>query len=92
MKSGWNIRFSNYFLIENGHGPGPELGGPRATLVHGGPQIGPRRRLAGGRSEWRPHAWNHTVVEEEGGGNGGDPHRLQEGKAEGRKWPGIGGE
>jgi hypothetical protein len=48
-----------------------------------GPRTRPRRWLVGGRLEWRPRAWNLTVVEEEGGGNSGEPHRLQEGAAEG---------
>jgi hypothetical protein len=39
------------FLIENGDGPGPELGGPRVAAVHGGPRIGPRRWLTGSRPE-----------------------------------------
>jgi hypothetical protein len=53
-----------------------------------------RRQGLGGSSpeERRPHAWNLAAVEEEGGGNGGDPHRLQEGAAEGWKRPGVGGE
>jgi hypothetical protein len=76
MKSGWNILFSNYFLIENSHGPGPWLGGPQAAPIHSGPRTGPRRRLAGGRPERCSHVWNLVVVEEEGGGNGGEPHRL----------------
>jgi hypothetical protein len=92
MKSGWNILFSNYFLIENSHGPSPWLGGPRAAPVHDGPLTGPRQRLTGGRLKQRPRAWNLAAVEEEGGGNGGEPHRLQEGTAEGRKQPSIGGE
>jgi hypothetical protein len=74
------------------YGPSPRCGGPRAAPVHGGPRTWPRRRLIGGRPERRPHAWNLAVVEEEGGGNNGEPHRLQEGVAEGWKWPGVGGE
>jgi hypothetical protein len=54
------------FLIENCHGPGPELGGPWATE--------PRRRLVEGRPERHPGVWNLTTVEEKGGGDGGDPH------------------
>jgi hypothetical protein len=50
--------------------------------------------LGGGSSEdgrnGAPHAWNLTAVEEEGGGNGGEPHRLQEGAAEGWRRPGVG--
>jgi hypothetical protein len=66
----------NYFLIGNGHGPGPWLGGPRAAPVHGGPRTVPRRWLTGGRPEWRLGARNVVVAEEKGGGDGGDPHRL----------------
>jgi hypothetical protein len=81
-------------LIFNGkfHGPSPRCGGPRATLVHGGPRTPPRRRLIGERPKRRPRAWNHAVVEEKGGGDSGEPHRLQEGAMEGRTWPGDGGE
>jgi hypothetical protein len=81
-------------LIFNGkfHGPSPQCDGPRAALVHGGPQTPPRRWLTGERPEWRPCAWNLAAVEEKGGGVGGEPHRLQEGAAEGRTRPGDGGE
>jgi hypothetical protein len=81
-------------LIYNGkfRGPSPRCGGPRAAPVYGGPRIGPRRRLTGGRPERCPHAWNITAVEEEGGGNGGEPYQLQEGAVEGQKWPGVGRE
>jgi hypothetical protein len=81
-------------LIYNGkfRGPSPRCGGPRAAPVHGGPRTGPRRRLAREWSERRPRAWNLAAVEEKGGGNGGEPHQLQEGAAEGQKWPGVGGE
>jgi hypothetical protein len=82
MKSGWNILFSNYFLIENSHGPGPWLGGPRAAPVDGGLRTGLRRRLTGGRLKRHPRAWNLTAVEEEGGRNGGEPRWLQEGMTE----------
>jgi hypothetical protein len=64
-------------------GPSPRCGRPRAASVHGGPRTRPQRRLAGGRQEWRPCAWNLTAVEEEEGGNNGEPHRLQEGATEG---------
>jgi hypothetical protein len=81
-------------LIYNGkfHGPSPRCGGPRAAPVHGGPRIRPQRQLIGERPKRRPRASNLTVVEEKGGGNCGEPHRLQEGAAERRKWPGVGGE
>jgi hypothetical protein len=81
-------------LIYNGKflGPSPRCGRPRVALIHGGPWIGPRRRLTRGRPEWHPHAWNLAAVEEEGGGNGGEPHRLQEGAVEGRKRLSVSGE
>jgi hypothetical protein len=41
-----------------------------------GPRSPPRRRLAGERPERRPRAWNLTAVEEKGGGDSGEPHRL----------------
>jgi hypothetical protein len=69
-----------------------ETRGPRAAPVHGGPRSPSRRRLAGERPEWRPRAWNLTVVEGKGRGDGGEPHRRQEGAAEGRTRPGDGGE
>jgi hypothetical protein len=62
-------------------GTGPRWATDRALVAA-------HRRMAG----MHPSAWNLAAVEEEGGGNGGDPHRLQEGAAEGRKWSGIGGE
>jgi hypothetical protein len=37
-------------------------------------------------------AWNLTAFDQKGGGDGGEPHRLQEGVAEGRTQPGNGGE
>jgi hypothetical protein len=43
-------------------GPSPRCGGARAAPVHGGPRTSPRRRLTGERLEWRPRAWNLTVV------------------------------
>jgi hypothetical protein len=36
--------------------------------------------------------WNLAAVEEKGGGDGGEPHRLQEGAVEGRTRLGDGGE
>jgi hypothetical protein len=73
-------------------GPSPRVSGPRAAPVHGGPQTPSRRRLTRERAERCPHAWNLTAVEEKGGGDGGEPHRLQEGVVEGRTRPGNGGE
>jgi hypothetical protein len=43
-----------------------------------------QRQLAGERLERCPRAWNLAAVEEKRGGGGGEPHRLQEGAAEGR--------
>jgi hypothetical protein len=71
-------------------GPSPRCGGPRAAPVHGGPRTRPQTSLVGGWSEQCPHAWNLAAVEEEGGWNGGEPHRLQDGAAEGRRWSGVG--
>jgi hypothetical protein len=81
-------------LIFNGKfcGPSPRCSGPRATPVHGGPRTPPRRWLAGERPERRPRAWNLAAVEEKGGGDGDEPHRLQEGAAEGQTRPSDGGE
>jgi hypothetical protein len=52
----------------------------------------PRRRLTRERPKWCPRAWNLTAVEEKGGGDDGEPHRLQEGAVEGWTWLGDGGE
>jgi hypothetical protein len=73
-------------LIFNGkfRGLSPRCGGPRAAPVHGGPRTPPRRRLTGERPERCPRAWNLAMVEEKGGGDDGEPHRLQEGATEGR--------
>jgi hypothetical protein len=59
-------------LIFNGkfRGPSPRCGGPRTP---------PRRRLAGEQPERHPRAWNLAAVEDKGGGDGSEPHRLQEG-------------
>jgi hypothetical protein len=84
--------FSDLIYIGKFRGPSPRCGGPRAASVHGGPRTGPRRRLTRERPERRPRVWNLAAVEEKGGGNGGEPHRLQEGAAEGQKWPVVGGE
>jgi hypothetical protein len=43
-------------------------------------------------TERRPCARNLIAVEEKGGGDGGEPHQLQEVVAEGRTWSGNGGE
>jgi hypothetical protein len=62
------------------------------TVGGAGPRTPSQRRLAGGRPERCPHAWNLAVVEEKGGGDGGEPHRLQEGAVEGQTRPGDSGE
>jgi hypothetical protein len=69
-----------------------ETRGPRAAPVHGGPRSPSRRRLTGERPERCPRAWNLTAVEGKGRGDGGEPHRLQEGAAEGCTRPGDRGE
>jgi hypothetical protein len=52
----------------------------------------PGRRLTGERPKRRPRVRNLSAVEEKGGGDGSEPHRLQEGVAEGRTRPGDGEE
>jgi hypothetical protein len=84
--------FSDLIFNRKFRGPSPRCGGPRVAPVHCGPRTPPRMRLAGERPERCPRAWNLTAVEEKGGGDGGEPHRLQDGAAEGRTWPGDGGE
>jgi hypothetical protein len=81
-------------LIFNGkfRGPSPRCGGLRAAPVHGGQRTPPWRWLTGERPERRPRSWNPTAVEENGGGDGGEPHQLQEGAAEGRTRSGDSGE
>jgi hypothetical protein len=69
-----------------------ETRGPREAPVHGGPRSPSRMRLAGERPERCPRAWNLTAVEGKGRGDGGEPHRLQEGAAEGRTRSGDGWE
>jgi hypothetical protein len=84
--------FPDLIFNRNFHGPSLQCGGPRAALVHGGPRTPPRWRLTRERPERCPHAWNLAAVEEKGGGDGGDSHRLQEGAAKGRTRSGDGGE
>jgi hypothetical protein len=86
------LDFLGIVFLKETRGPSPQVRGPRAALVHGGPRSPSRRRLAEERPEWRPHAWNLTAVEGKGRGDGGEPHRLQEGAADGRTRPGDGGE
>jgi hypothetical protein len=69
-----------------------ETRGPRAAPVHAGPRSPSRRRLTEERPEQHPRARNLTAVEGKGRGDGGEPHRLQEGAAEGRTRPGDSGE
>jgi hypothetical protein len=59
--------------------------GPWVVSVHGGPWIGPPQWLTGGRSERCPGTQNLTAAKKKRGGDGGDPHRLEKGEAEGRK-------
>jgi hypothetical protein len=84
--------FSDLIFNRKFRGPSPRCGGPRAAPVHGGPRTPPRRWLTGEWLERRPCARNLTAVEEKGGGDGGEPHRLQEGAAEGWTPSGDGGE
>jgi hypothetical protein len=60
--------------------------------VHRGPRSPSRERLAGERPVRRSRARNLTAVEEKWRGDGGEPHRLQEGAAEGWTRPGDGEE
>jgi hypothetical protein len=62
------------------------------TSSGAGPRSPSRRRLAGERPERHPRAGNLTAVEGKGRGDGGEPHWLQKGVAEGRTRPGDGGE
>jgi hypothetical protein len=75
--------FSDLILNGEFHGLSPRCGGPQAAPIHGGPRTSPQRRLAAERPERRPRAWNLAAVEEKGGGDGSEPHRLQEWAAEG---------
>jgi hypothetical protein len=86
------LEFPGIIFLKETHGPSPRVRGLRAAPVHGGPRSPSRRRLAGERPERCPHAWNLTAVEENVRGDGGEPHQLQEGAAEGRTRPGDGGE
>jgi hypothetical protein len=83
------LEFPGIIFLKETRGPSPRVRGPRATPVHGGPWSLSRSRLAG---EWRPRVRNLTAVEGKGRGDGGEPHRLQEGAAEGQTRSGDGGE
>jgi hypothetical protein len=78
------LKFPEIIFLKEIHGLSPRVCGPRVAPVHGGPRSPSQRRLAGERPEWRPRARNLTAVEGKGRGDGGEPHRLQEGVAEGR--------
>jgi hypothetical protein len=78
------LEFSEIIFLKETCGPSPRVSGPRAAPVHGGPRSPSRRSLTGERPERCPRAWNLTVVEEKGRGDSGEPHRRQEGAAEGR--------
>jgi hypothetical protein len=60
--------------------------------VHRGPRSPSRERLAGEWPERHSRARNLTTIEEKWRGDGGEPHRLQEGAAEGQTRPGDGEE
>jgi hypothetical protein len=86
------LDFPGIVLLKETRGPSPRVRGLRAAPVHGGPRSPSRRRLVGERPERRPRAWILTAVEGKGRGDGGEPHRRQEGAAEGRTRSGDGGE
>jgi hypothetical protein len=88
----WKLEFLGIVFLKETRGPSPRVRGPRAVPVHGGPRSPCRRRLAGERPERRSRAWNLTAVEGKGRGDGGEPHRPQEGPTEGRTRLGDGGE
>jgi hypothetical protein len=68
--------FSDLIFNAKFHGLSPRCNGPRAAPVHGGPRTPPQTRLTGERPERRPRTWNLAAVEEKGGGDGSEPHRL----------------
>jgi hypothetical protein len=78
------FEFPRIIFLRETPGPSTRVRGPRAALVHGGPRSLSRRRLTGERPEWRPRARNLTAVEGKGREDGGEPHQLQEGAAEGQ--------
>jgi hypothetical protein len=75
------LEFPGIVFLKENPWTSPQVRGPRAAPVHDEE-----------RPERCPRAWNLTVVEEKGGEDGGEPHRLQEGAVEGRTRPGDGGE
>jgi hypothetical protein len=86
------LDFPGIVFLKETRGPSPRVHGSRAAPVHGGPRSPSRRRLAGERPERCPCVWNITAVDGKGRGDGGEPHLLQEGAAEGRTPPGNSGE
>jgi hypothetical protein len=86
------LEFLGIIFLKETREPSPRAHGPRAAPVHGGPRSPSRERLAGERPERRSRARNLTAVEEKWREDGGEPHRLQEGEAEGRTRSGDGEE
>jgi hypothetical protein len=86
------LDFPGIVFLKETRGPSPRVRGSRVAPVHGGPRSPSRRRLTGERPKRRPRSWNLTAVEGKGRGDGGEPHRLQEGTAEGRTRSGDSGE
>jgi hypothetical protein len=86
------LEFPGIIFLKETRELSPRAHGPQAAPVHGGPWSPSRGRLTGERPERRPRARNLTAVEEKWRGGGGEPHRLQEGAAEGQTRPGDGGE
>jgi hypothetical protein len=82
------LEFSEIIFLKETREPSPRARGPRAASVHGGPRSPSRERLAGEWPERRSRVRNLTAVEEKWRGDGGEPHRLQEGAAEGQTRPG----
>jgi hypothetical protein len=86
------LEFPGIIFLKETRGPSPRARGPRAAPVHGGPRSPSRGWLTEERPEWRPRARNLTAVEEKWRGDGGEPHRWQEGAVESRARPSDGGE
>jgi hypothetical protein len=86
------LEFPGIIFLNETRGPSPRAHGLRAAPVHDGPRSPSWGRLTGERPERRPRVRNLTVVEEKWRGDGGEPHRLQEGVTEGRTRPGDSGE
>jgi hypothetical protein len=86
------LEFLGIIFLKKTREPSPRARGPRAAPVHGGPWSPSWERLTEERPERRSQARNLTAVEEKWRGDGGEPHRLQEGVAEGRTRSGDGEE